>query len=123
MANLGNNKLSGGLEPLAEALPLRPADKPSKLVVLGLGGNALTGAIPAGLTALGMWHTQVGSSENNILDLSNNELEGAVPEEFYTLDAHLRLFLYVRSRPPSRVATLSTTLTMARPTVPTVAPM
>ena len=74
--------LSGTLVPLADGVQARRAGDSSKLVLIGLAGNELSGSIPPNLDALGVWSIGGGGGRvTHAIDLQDNQLEGEVPPE------------------------------------------
>jgi hypothetical protein len=88
LAWLNGNQLSGSLAAFAAALPAPTAKSASMLGDLRASGNGLTGALPPELgDRLGVWvRPGLQTSEGlqpNVLDLSGNKLQGAVPDSWY----------------------------------------
>lgn len=85
VAVVEGNGMTGTVEGLVRATAARNA--PSRLYQLWAKDNALTGAIPEGLTRLGVWRMPRRTFRNRIvphvLDLENNSLRGAVPDVLY----------------------------------------
>ena len=100
--DLNNNQFSGSLDKFAAALPPADAAKPSVLFQLRAQRNSLSGALSNSLPSkLGIWNAGLVDSSfgplSNVLDLSDNQFEGEVPQSWYISSANF----FVEVRPPA----------------------